>query len=96
MSNPVDAQTFHRRVHTVSAVQVTHANLHSVALWCGGQTWAASVVVDGQHYSRPYAASVGDWIVKVGPRFEVWTDADFRDQWVPVVPKTVYQPVREA
>lgn len=78
-----------RRVTHVRAVQVTHANLAAVAVWCGGSTWAASVRAprDGDW---DWQAVPGDWVVKVGPHFEVWTDEDFRAEFVPQM--SVYQP----
>jgi hypothetical protein len=93
MTNPDQfAPVFHRRVTACRAVQVTHQNLPSVALWCGGTTWGASVRVP-EPGSHDQAADVGDWIVRVGfRRFEVWSDTDFTDQWVPYIPKVVYQP----
>jgi hypothetical protein len=86
---PIDlAQVFHRRVTTCRAVQVTASNLSEVAAWCGGSTWAASVLVpmtsNGQRCGE-VGAPVGAWVLQVGTCYEAWTDQQLRDQWVPVV-----------
>lgn len=84
-----------RRITRVRAVQVTHANLSAVAVWAGGSTWGATVRVPGSH---DQVAEVGDWVVRYGQTFEVWTDADFRDEWVPemsVYVQSIYQPITE-
>ena len=39
------------------------------------------------------AAGVTEWIVKVGPHFQVWTDEAFRAEFVPQM--SIYQPVGE-
>ena len=79
-----------RRVTHVRAVQVTHANLAEVAVWCGGSTWGATVRVPDVEYGD---AGVTEWIVKVGPHFQVWTDEAFRAEFVPQM--SIYQPVGE-
>lgn len=79
MSNPAEAQTFHRRVTVCRAVQVTHANLAAVAVWVKGSTWGASVILPGER-----VATVGDWVVQVGATRDVWTDETFTREWVPV------------
>ena len=81
-----------RRVTHVRAVQVTHANLAEVALWCGGSTWAASVLVPSREVWQ-YRVAPGDWVVKIGPHFEGWTDEEFRAEFVPQM--SIYQPVGE-
>lgn len=84
----LDAAYTRRVVHR--AVQVTHANLAAVAVWCGpdAYTWGATVRVPGE---PGFSAEVGDWIVKVGPHFQVWTDEAFRAQFVPQM--SIYQPL---
>ena len=79
-----------RRVTHVRAVQVTHANLAAVVAWIGpgASTWGATVRVPGVEYG---AAGVTEWIVKVGPHFQVWTDEAFRAEFVPQM--SIYQPV---
>jgi hypothetical protein len=81
-----------RRVTHVRAVQVTHANLAAVVAWIGpgASTWGATVRVPDVEYG---AAGVTEWIVKVGPRFQVWTDEAFRAEFVPQM--SIYQPVGE-
>lgn len=81
-----------RRVTHVRAVQVTHDNLAEAALYCGGSTWAATVRVP-EPGSHDEVAEVGDWVVKIGPQFQVWTDGEFRAEFVPQM--SIYQPVGE-
>ena len=82
------AATFHRRATTCRAVQVTNNNLKQVADWCGGSTWAASVLVPMTlHGERcgEVGAPVGGWVLQVGARFEAWTDQQFQSDWIPAV-----------
>ena len=83
-----------RRVTHVRAVQVTHDNLAAVVAWIGpgASTWGATVRVP-EPGSHDEVAEVGDWLVKIGPRFQVWTDEAFRAEFVPQM--SIYQPVGE-
>jgi hypothetical protein len=70
MANPIESTpwpwTFRRRVTEVKAWRISHANLQQAAEWAGGHTWAASVVLPGDH-----VANVGDWIVNANGTFAV-------------------------
>ena len=66
------------------ALRVTADGLREAAAFCGGHTWAASVVVplrDGEGTAGP-----GDWIVRYDSGdIAVWPDATFRRVWNPVI-----------
>ena len=62
------------------ALRVTADGLREAAAFCGGHTWAASVVVplDGGEGT----AGPGDWIVRYDTgELAVWPDATFRRVW---------------
>ena len=66
-----------------TCLRVTAAGLREAAAFCGGHTWAASVVVplDGGEGT----AGPGDWIVRYDTgELAVWPDATFRRVWKPV------------
>lgn len=66
------------------ALRVTADGLREAAAFCGGHTWAASVVVPlrgGEDTAGP-----GDWIVRYDTgELAVWPDATFRRVWKPVI-----------
>lgn len=72
-----------RGITEAQAWRVRADRLREIAAWCGGHTWAASVVVplpDGEA-----AAGPGDWIVAYDSGdIAVWPDATFRRVWKPV------------
>ena len=65
-------------------LRVTATDLREAAAFCGGHTWAASVVVplpDGEATAGP-----GDWIVRYATgELAVWPDATFRRVWKSVI-----------
>ena len=65
-------------------LRVTAAGLREAAAFCGGHTWATSVVAplpDGEGTAGP-----GDWIVRYDSGdIAVWPDATFRRVWNPVI-----------
>ena len=68
-----------RHTH-INAVKVTRENALDVARFCGGHTWASSVVLP-DHTTAP----IGSWVCQTGPRrWAVLTDADITRWWVEV------------
>ena len=74
---------YRRTITTCQAMRVTAENLQNIAAWCGGQTWASSVVVpiwtDGKRGED--TAPVGSWVVQTGASFTVWPHEAFTGQW---------------
>ena len=67
------------------AWRVGHDRLTEIAAWCGGHTWASSVVVPVKP-GEELAASLGDWVVRLPDGVQgVWPDATFRRLWKPVI-----------
>ena len=82
------AATFHRRVTTCRAVQVTASTLKEVAAWCGGSTYTTSVLIRQTIIDELVgwsSANPGGWVIQIGPRYEALTDAEFQAEWVPAV-----------
>ena len=70
-------------------MRVTTENLPQVAAWCGGHTWASSVVVpiwtDGKRGED--TARSAPAVVQVGLAFQVWPHEHFTaPQWQAVTP----------
>lgn len=80
----MEPQTFRARLGeaTCTAIQVDTANLAAVAAWCGGHTWAATVVIPTESGGEVVAAP-GEWVERVGGRtwHSVWSDPRFTDMW---------------
>lgn len=73
-----------RGLTTAEAWRVGHDRLAEIAAWCGGHTWASSVVVPVKP-GEELAASPGDWVVRDHyGNLGVWPDATFRRMWKPV------------
>ena len=79
---------YRRKVTRCKAMRVSTDNLEQVAAWCGGHTWASSVVVpiwtDGKRGED--TAPIGSWVVEVGLAFQVWPHEHFTAQWQAVTP----------
>ena len=79
---------YRRKVTRCKAMRVTTENLPQVAAFCGGHTWASSVVVpiwsDGKRGED--TAPIGSWVVQVGLAFQVWPHEHFTAQWQAVTP----------
>lgn len=73
---------FRRRIVAGHAVRVADTNLAEVARWCGGHTWARSVVVPIAGGGEE-AAGVGSWVVRTAAGWHVWPDRQFRAEWAP-------------
>lgn len=76
-----------RKPVTIQAVQVTEADMNDISNWCGGriivdfedttQTHIKVRVIKPQD-ERQTQAFVGDWILKLGKSFKVYTDDAFK------------------
>jgi len=85
-------QTYQRKPLTVEAVQVTEDNLYDIAKWCGGDVRTHNVTgkkfiqVDVLHPLNPKQtkATVGEWVLKSGQGFKIFSDAAFKKGWEPV------------
>lgn len=90
----VQTQTFHRKSFPVQAVQINPENMEDVARWCGG-TIEHDGEKEG-HLSRDYIkvrvaypinerqtqAYLGDWVLKSGKSFKVYTNAAFEKSFI--------------
>jgi hypothetical protein len=95
MTQPVHIQPeiFERLPFTVEAIRLTPENLTAVAEWCGGQVRTSGkrgiqkyIKVDVKRAlnDRQTMAYVGDWVLRAGSGFKVYTpkafDASFKKQ----------------
>ena len=95
MSQPVHIQPeiFERLPFTVEAIRLTPENMTAVAKWCGGQIRTSGkrgiqkyIKVDVKRAltDRQTMAYVGDWVLRAGSGFKVYTpkafDASFKKQ----------------
>lgn len=91
----IKTQKFARKSFPVDAVQVTPENMEDVAKWCAG-TIMHDGDKEG-HLSRDYIsvrvaypinprqtqAYLGDWVLKSGKSFKVYTNSAFEKSFVP-------------
>lgn len=92
----VKTQKFNRKSFPVEAVQVTPENIEEVAKWCAAEIHEDGEK-EG-HLSRKYIkvrvaypinerqtqAYLGDWVLKSGKSFKVYTNAAFEKSFEPV------------
>lgn len=97
----VQTQEFRRKSFNVQAVQVQPDNMKDVAKWCGGQIMDDGEK-EG-HLSREYIkvrvaypinerqtqAYLGDWVLKSGKSFKVYTNSAFEKSFEKPVPAAV-------
>lgn len=90
----VETQKFVRKSFPVDAVQVTPENMKLIAQWCGGQVMNDGEK-EG-HLSRDYIkvrvaypinerqtqAYLGDWVLKSGKSFKVYTNSAFEKSFI--------------
>ena len=88
---------FTRKPFNVEGVRVTAANMADVAKWCDGKikTQPASGNKPAANYIevnviRPMSpkqtmAFVGNWVLKVGASYKIYTDNAFNDTFTPLV-----------
>lgn len=81
-----------RKIVTIDAVQVTEAAMNEISTWCGGK-----IIVDFEDPTKTHVkvrvikpqderqtqAFVGDWILKLGKSFKVYTDDAFKKGFDP-------------
>lgn len=82
----IEPRQFVRKAFYVSGVQVTENNIHEVAKWCGGSIQENG---EGQLYIRVHTtkamydrqtqARPGDWVLKAGKSWKVYTNKAFND-----------------
>lgn len=86
---PISIEVYVRKSFDVEAIRVTNDNMRAVAEWCAGEVKAI-----GGHDGRygPYIkvdvfrpinerqtqAFVGDWVLRMGTSFKVYTDSAFK------------------
>lgn len=72
----IETTRWARKPFFVDAVQVTEDNFEAVAEWCGGKVLETyvSVPVRRPLNARQTHALVGDWVLKAGKGFKVYTD----------------------
>lgn len=94
-TSSVQTQSYLRKQFPVQAVQVQPDNIKQVARWCGGQIMKDGEK-EG-HLSREYIkvrvafpinerqtqAYLGDWILKSGKSFKVYTNSAFEKSFEP-------------
>ena len=92
MTQPTNLQLeeFERLPFTIQAIQVTHENIGQVAKWChgkvrstgkGGLTKFIKVEVKRALNDRQTMAYVGDWVLKAGSGFKVYTPKAFEESF---------------
>lgn len=83
-------EEFERLPFTIQAVQVTPENIRQVAKWCRGQVKTAGrrgiqkyiqVEVKRALNERQTKAYVGDWVLKAGTGFKVYTPKAFEESF---------------
>jgi hypothetical protein len=92
------ASGYIRKNHEVEAVQVTYEWFKEIAEWCGGFIRTSTNVDRGELYirvpivrrsqerGRPNRAYVGDWILKDGDGFKIYSNEAFTNVYSPVTP----------
>jgi hypothetical protein len=86
-----------RRNHEVEAVQVTFEMFRDIAEWCGGairslrdegtgELYIRVPIVRSKYANKPNKAFVGDWILKDGDGFKVYSDKAFQNSYKPLIP----------
>lgn len=73
---------YKRRLAVVEAHQLEAGNLNALALWCNGSVKGVMLpperrCIDFSRLGEEQRAEVGDWIVKEGGLFTVYSDAAF-------------------
>lgn len=87
---PLKIEEFERLPFTIEAVQVTPQNIRQVAKWCRGTVESAGrrgiqkyiqVEVKRALNDRQTRAYVGDWVLKAGTGFKVYTPKAFEESF---------------
>lgn len=83
---PLKIEEFERLPFTIQAIQVTPENIGQVAKWCGGKVRTTGkrgiqkhikVEVKRALNERQTQAYIGDWVLKAGSGFKVYTPKAF-------------------
>jgi len=92
-NDQVETTRFARRAFYVEAVQVTLDNMSAVTEWCGGVvesmdsrnglTNYVKVPVSNPASDRQTRAFLGDWVLKAGTTFKVYTAKAFESSFEP-------------
>src|SRR4051812_31143231 len=84
--NHLKIEQWERLPFTIEAVEVTEENIRDVAKWCGGQVRTSGkqgihkyIKVDVKHAlnDRQTMANAGDWVLRAGSGFKVYTPRAF-------------------
>lgn len=81
---------FTRKSFEVEAVRVTHENFEEVRAWCDGEEHGSEhgryfqIDIKTQVSQRARRAHIGDWVLRSGTGFRVYTNNAFRDFFIPV------------
>lgn len=87
---PLDIQEFERLPFTIKAVEVTAENIKQVARWCGGEIKSEGrrgnkkfILVDVKRAlnDRQKQAYVGDWVLRAGSGYKVYTPKAFHESF---------------
>lgn len=86
----IQPEVFERLPFTVEAIRVTPENLTAVADWCGGQVRTSGkrgiqkyIKVDVKRAlnDRQTMAYIGDWVLRAGSGFKVYTPKAFNESF---------------
>lgn len=88
-----------KKPYDVDGVQVTHENMGEVATWCEGEIQNESTSEDAKTFikvnvfnaanDRQSQAFVGDWVLKSGNGFKVYTNKAFHNTFQEKTPAAV-------
>lgn len=87
---PLDIETFVRKTFVIQAIQVTPQNIYRVAKWCrgkvkteGGRSQKKFIKVEVKRAlnDRQTMAYVGDWVLKAGSGYKVYTQKAFSESF---------------
>lgn len=93
----IETEKYARTTFYVDAVQVTAENMEDVAKWCGGELATETrqgrrlvryikVDVNNPMSERQTKAFIGNWVLKGGTGFKVYTDKAFQGCFQKVLP----------
>lgn len=82
----IETTTYARKPFEVEAVLITEENFDDVAEWCSGDVFIAgedirsmTVKVFRPMSPKQTVARVGDWVLKTGSGFKIYTDKAFNE-----------------
>lgn len=87
---PLNIQEFERLPFSVQAVEVTAENMKQVAKWCGGEIKSAGrrgiqkfiwIEVKRALNDRQKSAYIGDWVLRAGSGYKVYTPKAFSESF---------------